>query len=47
MEFIGKWFWNLDVYDNKRDILLSGMTLSGIHCTLIQAVDIASNDHSV
>ena len=27
MEFIGTWFWNLGVYDNKRDILLSGMTM--------------------
>ena len=32
MEFIGKWCWNLGAYDNKRDILLSVMTLCGIHC---------------
>ena len=34
MEFIGKQFWNLGVYDNKQDILLSGMTLYGIHCIM-------------
>ena len=29
-----KWFWISKFYDKKRDILLSGMTLSGTHCTL-------------
>ena len=27
-----KWFWISKFHDKKRDILLSGMTLSGIHC---------------
>ena len=34
MEFIGKWFWNLGVHDNKWDILLSRMMLCGIHCNM-------------
>ena len=27
-----KWFWISGLYDNKRDILLNGMTLSGTDC---------------
>ena len=26
-----KWFWISGLYDNKRDILLNGMILSGTH----------------
>ena len=29
-----KCFWNLVLYDNKRDILLSDMTLNGTHCII-------------
>ena len=32
MSIIDEWFWIATLYDNKRDILISGMILSGIHC---------------
>ena len=32
MSIIDEWFWIVTLYDNKRDILISGMILSGIHC---------------
>ena len=28
-----KWFWISGLFDNKRDILLNGMILSGTNCT--------------
>ena len=33
-----KWFWISKFHDKKRDILLSGMTLSGTHCTCTSLV---------
>ena len=30
-----KWFWISGLYDNKGDILLNGMILSGTHCTRV------------
>ena len=38
MSIIDEWFWIVTLYDNKRDILISGMILSGIHCTLQRRV---------
>ena len=35
-----KWFWISGLYDNKRDILLNGMILGGIHCTKASRVAI-------
>ena len=35
MSIIDKWFWIVTLYDNKRDILISGMILSGIYCICI------------
>ena len=32
-ERYAKWFWIVILYDTKRDILINGMILSGIHCT--------------
>ena len=35
MSIVDEWFWIVTLYDNKRDILISGMILSGIHCIYI------------
>ena len=37
---VQKWFGISVLYDNKRDILLNGMILSGTHCSTIEIISL-------
>ena len=41
---VQKWFWISVLHDNKRDILLNGIILSGTHCTYTKYVKGISNE---